>query len=182
MWREGRKEEQGGRKEEKEEKILGREEEDRRKNEKERHEERGRRRNDGQFPPPLLMLTVVFVCLFFVFCFCFFICRSLPYRDGSFLIIRYFLYLHFKCYPLSWFSLWKHPIAFHLPLLTNLPTPAFWPCHSSTLGHRAFTGPRAFPPIDGWQLFVLLCIFTVLNQVQFKDELNRVKQIYISWN
>jgi hypothetical protein len=120
-----------------------------------------------------------FVCLFV---FCFFICSSLPYRDGSFLIIRYFLYLHFKCYPLSWFSLWKHLIAFHLPLLTNLPTPASWPCHSSTLGHRAFTGPRASSPIDDWQVFVLLCIFTVLNQVQFKDELNRVKQIYISWN
>jgi hypothetical protein len=60
--------------------------------------------------------------------------------------IRYFLYLHFKCYPLSWFPLWKPPIP--SPLLTNLPTPAPWPWHSPTLGHRAFTGPRASPPTD----------------------------------
>jgi hypothetical protein len=34
------------------------------------------------------------------------------------------------------------------PLLTNIPTPASWPWHSPTLGHRAFTGPRASPPLD----------------------------------
>ena len=38
--------------------------------------------------------------------------------------IRYFLYLHFKCYPLSWFPLWKPLVPFPLPLLTNLQTPA----------------------------------------------------------
>jgi hypothetical protein len=27
------------------------------------------------------------------------------------IFIRYFLYLHFKCYPLSWFPLWKPPLS-----------------------------------------------------------------------
>ena len=63
--------------------------------------------------------------------------------------IRYFLYLHFKCYPLSWFP---------LPLLTNLPTPASWSWHSPTLGHGAFTGPRSSPPIDVQQGHPLLHI------------------------
>jgi hypothetical protein len=35
------------------------------------------------------------------------------------------------------------------PLLTNPPTPASWPWYSPTLRHRAFTGPRVSPPIDG---------------------------------
>jgi hypothetical protein len=34
------------------------------------------------------------------------------------------------------------------PLLTNSPTPASLSWHSPTLGHRAFTGPRASPLID----------------------------------
>jgi hypothetical protein len=36
------------------------------------------------------------------------------------------------------------------PMLTNLPTLASWPWHSPILGHRAFKGPRASPPIDDW--------------------------------
>jgi hypothetical protein len=44
-----------------------------------------------------------------------------------FFIIRYFLYLHFKCYPLFWFPLPKHPNLSHLPLLINTPIPASWP-------------------------------------------------------
>ena len=36
-------------------------------------------------------------------------------------LIRYFLYIHFKCYPLSWIPLQKSPIAILLPLLTNPP-------------------------------------------------------------
>ena len=60
--------------------------------------------------------------------------------------IRYFLYFHFKCCPLSWFPLWKSPILFLLPLRTNTPTS--WPWHSPTLDHRVFTGPRASPLID----------------------------------
>jgi hypothetical protein len=62
--------------------------------------------------------------------------------------MRYFFYLHFKCYALSWFPLRKSPICFPLPLLSNAPTPTSWPWHSHTLGHTAFTGLRAFSPID----------------------------------
>jgi hypothetical protein len=36
------------------------------------------------------------------------------------------------------------------------PTPAFPPSNSATLGHRAFTGPRASPPIDSRQGHSLL--------------------------
>ena len=64
--------------------------------------------------------------------------------------IRYFLHLHIKCYPLSWFPLQKPPIPSLLPLLTNPSTPPSWPWHSSTLGHTAFTGPRASLPTDDW--------------------------------
>ena len=39
--------------------------------------------------------------------------------------IRYFLYLHFKCFPLSWFPLWKLPILSLLPLITNPLTSSF---------------------------------------------------------
>ena len=40
----------------------------------------------------------------------------------------------------------KHtPIPSPLPLLTNPPTPTSWLWHSPTLGHQAFTGPRASP-------------------------------------
>ena len=35
-----------------------------------------------------------------------------------------------------------------LPLLTNPPTPASLSWHSPTLGHQAFTRPRASPLID----------------------------------
>jgi hypothetical protein len=64
-----------------------------------------------------------------------------------FFLIRYFLYLHFKCYPLSW-----SPSEILLPL--PLPPPPdhqptlSWPWHSPTLEHRAFTGPRTSPLID----------------------------------
>ena len=36
----------------------------------------------------------------------------------------------------------KSPYPLPLPLLTNPPTLTSWLWHSSTLGHRAFTGPR----------------------------------------
>jgi hypothetical protein len=39
------------------------------------------------------------------------------------IFITYFLYLHFKYYPLSYIPLWKSPIPFPLPLLPNTPTP-----------------------------------------------------------
>jgi hypothetical protein len=50
----------------------------------------------------------------------------------------------------------KTPYLLPLPLLTNPPTPASWSWHSSTLVHRTFIGPRAFPPIDDWQGHPLL--------------------------
>jgi hypothetical protein len=66
-----------------------------------------------------------------------------------FFFFRSFLYLHFKCYSLSWFPLWK-PLLLPHPMLTNLPTPTSWPWHSPILGHRAFTESRTSPPIDDW--------------------------------
>ena len=70
-----------------------------------------------------------------------------------FFCLDFFFNFYFKYYPLSWFLFWKpstpYPITPH-PLLTNPSTPASWPCFSPTLRHRAFTGPRASPPIDDW--------------------------------
>jgi hypothetical protein len=79
------------------------------------------------------------VALFFSFFFSFY----------SFLII-YFLYLHFKCFLVSPFlvSPLKTPYPQPPPPFTNPPTPASWPWQSPILGHRAFTGPTASPPID----------------------------------
>jgi hypothetical protein len=57
---------------------------------------------------------------------------------------------------LSWFPLWNHPAPSSLPLLSNPPTPACWTWHFPTLGHRAFTGPRASPCIDDLQGHPLL--------------------------
>ena len=48
------------------------------------------------------------------------------------------------------FLVFPPKINYPLTLLTNPPTPASWPWHSPILGHRAFTGPRASPPIDDW--------------------------------
>jgi hypothetical protein len=68
--------------------------------------------------------------------------------------IGYFLYLHFKCFPLSRSPLWKPLIPFTLPLPlwgyspTHPPTPAFLPWHSPTLGHQTPSGPRAAPLTD----------------------------------
>ena len=50
----------------------------------------------------------------------------------------------------------KTPIPSPLPMLTNPSTPASLSWHSSTLGHQAFTRPRAFPPIDVQQDHPLL--------------------------
>jgi hypothetical protein len=44
----------------------------------------------------------------------------------------------------------KIPYTLSLPLLPNPPTPTSWPWHSPIMGPRTFTGPRAFPPTDGW--------------------------------
>jgi hypothetical protein len=49
--------------------------------------------------------------------------------------IRYFLHLHFKCYPKS--PLYPPPTLLPYPL-----TPTSWPWHSSVLGHIKFARPR----------------------------------------
>jgi hypothetical protein len=58
------------------------------------------------------------------------------------IFIRYFLHLHFKCYPQS-------PLQHPPTLLPNPPTPTSWPWHSPVLGHMIFARPRASPPVDG---------------------------------
>jgi hypothetical protein len=69
------------------------------------------------------------------FCFVLFLIRCF--------FIRYFLHLHFKCYPQS-------PLYTFPALLPNPPTPASWSWHSPVLGHMIFARSRASPPIDGW--------------------------------
>jgi hypothetical protein len=49
--------------------------------------------------------------------------------------IRYFLYIHFKCYPES--SLYPPSTLLPYPL-----TPSSWPWHSPVLGHIKFAIPR----------------------------------------
>ena len=55
-----------------------------------------------------------------------------------------------------WFPLQKPPIPSPLPLLTNPHTPASLSQYSPTLGHWAFSGPRASPPFDVQQGHPLL--------------------------
>ena len=74
-----------------------------------------------------------------------------------FFFVKYFLYLHFKRFLLSWFSLWKTPIPSLLPLLTNTPTPVSLSRHYPTLGNQAFSWLRASTPI-GDQKFILCYI------------------------
>jgi hypothetical protein len=54
----------------------------------------------------------------------------------KYIFIRYFLHLHFRCYPQS--PLYPPPA-----LLPNPPTPASWPWHSPVLGHMIFTRPSS---------------------------------------
>jgi hypothetical protein len=91
----------------------------------------------------------------------------------SFSLIGCFLYLHFKCHPLSQFCpLPETHIPSSLPLLrwgcssTHPPTPnspPLIPLHWNIYG--AFIGPRTSPPIDTWQGHPLLnmqlkpCVF-----------------------
>jgi hypothetical protein len=56
--------------------------------------------------------------------------------------IRYFLHLHFKCYPEC--SLYPTPT-----LLPNPPILASWPWHSPVLEHIILARPRASHPTDG---------------------------------
>ena len=71
------------------------------------------------------------------------------------LLIRYFLYLHFKCYLLSWFPLQKAPIRSPSPCS---PThPLLLPCPGISLywGIKP-SQDQASPPIDVWQGHSLL--------------------------
>jgi hypothetical protein len=54
---------------------------------------------------------------------------------SGFFFIRYFLYLHFKCYPES--PLYPPPA-----LLPYPPNPTSWPWRSPVLGHIKFARPR----------------------------------------
>jgi hypothetical protein len=56
-------------------------------------------------------------------------------------LIRYFLHLHFKCYPKSL----PDP-----PPLPYPPTPTSWPWHSPALRHIKFAKPRSFSS-QWWQ-------------------------------
>jgi hypothetical protein len=75
------------------------------------------------------------------------------YRDFTFMFqshfpfffIRYFLYLHFKCYLLSWFPLQKTPLS--PPPLTHQPT------------HSCFLA-LAFPYIGAWSLHRIKGLFS----------------------
>jgi hypothetical protein len=75
-----------------------------------------------------LFFFVFFFCFVLFFGFCFVFCSR-----GF--CIRYFLYIHFKCYPKS--SLYPPPA-----LLPYSPTPTSWPWHSPVLGHIKFARPR----------------------------------------
>jgi hypothetical protein len=57
--------------------------------------------------------------------------------------IRYFLHLHFKCYP-------ERPLYPPSTLLPYLPTPTSWPWHSPVLGHIEFARPRGLSS-QWWQ-------------------------------
>ena len=95
-----------------------------------------------------------------------FIWLTFPGHTSSFFFpflnfTRYFLHLHFKCYPES-------PLYTPSTLLPNPPTPSSWPWHSPVLGHMIFTRPKASPPIDGqlghqqFLIFLIVHIFSLL--------------------
>jgi hypothetical protein len=63
-----------------------------------------------------------------------------PLLQFFFFFIRYFLYIHFKCYPESFL----YPSS---ALLPYPPTPASWPQHSPVLGYIKFAIPRGLFPV-----------------------------------
>jgi hypothetical protein len=63
--------------------------------------------------------------------------------------VRYFLHLHFKCYPES-------PLYLPQTLLPYPPTPASWPWHSPVLRHKNLQDQGASLPNDGWLGHLLL--------------------------
>ena len=73
-----------------------------------------------------------------------------------FFLIGYFMYLHFKFYPLSWFPFWNPLLSFSLPLLLRRGVPS--PTHSllpPCPGIRLYWGIEPSqdqgPPIDARQ-------------------------------
>jgi hypothetical protein len=98
----------------------------------------------------LFLSTVLLFYLFFWFqlsvCCLFVSTESMNFCLSTtffFIIIRYFLYLHFKFYPLSSFPSKNSPIPLPLPLLTNPATPTSLSWHSPTLGHRISQDQRS---------------------------------------
>jgi hypothetical protein len=87
----------------------------------------------------LLIISLLFIL----------ISASSPSFALFFLLDIFFIYIS-SVIPFPGFSSEKHPtpIPSPLPLLTNPPTPNSWALHFPTLGHRAFIGQRASPPID----------------------------------
>jgi hypothetical protein len=87
------------------------------------------------------------------------------------IFIGYFIYLHFKCYRLSQFTPTETPYSIYHPASMRVcPHPPIYSCLPPslfpTLGHWAFTGPRASSPIDAHPLlymwlepWVPLCVF-----------------------
>ena len=90
---------------------------------------------------------------------------SATFLSLSFYWIFYcFIYLHFKCYPLSWFPLCNPPVPSLLLFLrgcssTLPPTPTSLPRHSLILGHQQCyiswlttfpTTTHSFPKILTW--------------------------------
>jgi hypothetical protein len=64
--------------------------------------------------------------------------------------IRYFLYLHFKCYSRSWFALRKLPSHSPLPLLTNSATPTFLSWCFPTLETAQQGHPLLHTQLEPW--------------------------------
>jgi hypothetical protein len=96
---------------------------------------------------PFLLFCFCFCLFCFVFVFVFVFGFFLLLIFFSFLKIRYFLYLHFKCYPFSYFPSQNPP--------SHSPSPCSLTTHSHFLvlalpytGASSLTGPRASPLID----------------------------------
>ena len=115
--------------------------------------------------PRLGSLWITSYKLIYLFSFCLFVCLFwFVIPNTCFCLfyfvlfyIRYFLYLHFKCYPLSWFLLWKSTISGLLLLLTNLPTSISLCWNSTTPLQRVFLGSGSSPHIDVQQGHLILC-------------------------
>ena len=87
-------------------------------------------------------------------------CRPKPDFFYYFFILLdiFFIYIS-NVFPFSGFPSENHLSLSPIPLLTNPPTPASLSWCSPTLGHQAFSGPRAgSPPIDVQQGHPLLHI------------------------